>query len=322
MRVAFFGSTRFSCIVLKELLASTHQVVGAVTQPDQPAGRRLTLCPTPVCAEALDAELPVLKPERVRGNPEFRRALAALRPEAFLLASFGQLISKKVLALTEWPLNVHPSALPRLRGSSPTRTALLEGLSATECCIMRMTPRLDDGDVLVREPLAIPRDWNFEDLINALGPLGGRLAVRALDQVEAGTAVLTPQDHGQATYCGMYTRDDTVIDWSRPAAQLANFIRAWDPDVGALTTLPDGRRLKVWRAAAEAQPPDAVGGEALPPPPWAPGLVLAVTKNTVLVATGAGALRLREIQPENKSRMTVGSYLAGNQLAAGERLGQ
>jgi methionyl-tRNA formyltransferase len=120
----------------------------------------------------------------------------------------------------------------------------------------------------------------------------------------------------------MYTRDDTVIDWARPAVELANFTRAWDPDVGALTTLPDGRRLKVWRAVAETQPPDSIGGEALPPLPWEPGLILAVTKKTVLVATGEGALRLRELQPENKPRMTVGSYLAGNQLAPGERLGQ
>lgn len=321
MRVVFFGSTRFSCIVLRELLNGAHEVVGAVTQPDQPSGRRLTLCPTPVCEEALELDIPVLKPERVKGNPEFRRALAALRPEAFLLASFGQIISRKVLALTEWPLNVHPSALPKLRGASPTRTALLMGLDATECCIMRMTPRLDDGDVLLREPLAIPRDWNFAQLIDAVGPLGGRLAVRVLDQVADGTVTLTPQDHDQATYCGMYSREDTIIDWARPALELENFIRAWDPDVGALTTLPDGRRLKVWRATAEPHPPDSIGGAPLPRPPWEPGTVIAVTKRFALAATGEGALRLKEIQPENKTRMTVGSFLAGNRLESGERLG-
>lgn len=320
MRVVFFGSTNFSCLVLKALLASTHEIAAIVTQPDHRAGRRLTLCPTPVCSEAENLKLPVFKPERIKSNPELRRELRACKPDAFVLASFGQIISSKVLQIVEWPLGVHPSSLPKLRGASPARSALLNGLEATELCIMRMTPRLDDGDVLLREPLAIPRTWNFFELLEALGGVGGRLAVKALDQISDGSVQLTPQDHAQATYCGMYSREDTVINWARPASELEDFVRAWDPDVGALTTLPDGRRLKIWRARAEVPPPHEILGAA-PPPAAPPGTVIAASKKSVWVATGESALRLLEVQPENKPRMAAANFLAGNALNPGERLG-
>lgn len=316
MRVAFFGSSRFSCLVLDAIKQSAHTVTVVVTQPDQPKGRRMALCPTPLCNHASLDGLPVLKPENVKNNPGFRRELMAQHPEALLVASFGQIISKKVLALTEWPLNVHPSALPKLRGASPVRTAILQGLKETACCIMRMTPRLDDGDVMLRASLAIPLDWNHEQLETVLGELGGRLAVKALDQVNAGTACFYPQDHGTATYCALYHRKDTVIDWTRSALELYNFVRAWDPDIGASTRLPDERRLKVWATSIEEPPeslcPDNECRE--------PGTIVAASKKALWVACGSGTLRLVEVQPENKGRMNVASFLAGANLKAGQLL--
>jgi methionyl-tRNA formyltransferase len=316
MRVAFFGTTLFSCAVLKGLLASQHEIVAVVTQPDQPAGRRMELCPTPVCGEALSTDLPVLKPERIRNNREFRRELTSLRPEAFMVASFGQIISPKALALTEHPLNVHPSALPRLRGASPVRSTLLQGLTETQCCIMRMTQRMDDGDILLRGDLTVDPHWNFAQLCAAMSPVASRLAIEALDQVSDGTAQYEPQDHSQATFCTLYGRDDTWIDWRRPAAELCNFIRAWDPDIGALALLPDGQRLKIWQARIE--PPPEEPGRPLSD---GPGTVLAVSKKAAWVATGDGALRLMEVQPPGKSRMPMASFLAGHELSAGQRLG-
>lgn len=317
MRVAFFGSSRFSCLVLDAVKQSAHVVTVVVTQPDQPKGRKMALCPTQVCDKASLDGFPVLKPEHVKNNPGFRRELMAQHPEALLVASFGQIISKKVLVLTEWPLNVHPSALPKLRGASPLRTALLQGLEETACCMMRMTPRLDDGDVMLSESLEVPHDWNHEQLETALGELGGRLAVKVLDQVATSSAQLTAQDHGSATYCSLYSREDTTIEWARPASELHNFIRAWDPDVGALTTLPDGRRLKVWSAHVEERPDEISQADI----PVEPGVVVAVGKKAAWVACGSGILRLLDIQPENKGRMSISSFLAGNQLNPGDYLG-
>jgi methionyl-tRNA formyltransferase len=313
----FFGSTPLSCCVLSILLASRHEVTGVVTQPDQPAGRRMNLTPTAVCSEAEDIGLPVLKPEKISNNREFRQAIRELRPEAYLTASYGKIISRRALELVEFPLNVHPSMLPKLRGASPARTALLQGLQTTGCCIMRMTPRMDDGDVLLRRELPIEPEWNFFELLNHMGQVGGEMAVEALDQVEAGTATFTPQDHDQATYCGTYTRDDTIIDWTRSAGELLNFVRAWDPDVGACTMLPDERRLKIWRAAtvSEEDVMNAAGTAQ-------PGTVVKMSKKHFWVAAGGGgAIRVDELQLENKPRMAAASFLAGNELPVGLQLG-
>jgi len=318
MRVAFFGSSRFSCLVFSRLMASSHTVAVVVSQPDQPAGRRLELRPTEMCVDAGRLGLPVLKPQRVRNNPQFRRELAAHHPEALLVASFGQLISPKVLELTEWPLNVHPSLLPELRGASPIRTALLQGLRLTGCCVMRMTPQLDDGDVLCREELEVGAGWNYERLETELGDLGGRLAVAALDAVAAGTAHCEPQDHSQATYCRAHTRQDTWLDWSKSACELTSFVRAWDPDVGALTTLPDFRPLKIWRAEADELPTGAAWfGPALS----APGTLLAVSKRAFWVSTGEGVLRIDELQLAGRPRVNAASFLAGHRLMPGQVLG-
>jgi methionyl-tRNA formyltransferase len=316
VRLAFFGSTRFSCLVLSRLVQSRHGVVAVITQPDQPAGRRLELAPTELCGVAEATALPVLKPERLRNNHELRAQLRALKLDALLVAAYGQIIPPKLLDSTPWPLNVHPSALPKLRGASPIRSALLQSLAGTACCVMRMTPAVDDGDVLCREALAIPPDWNYGQLEEALGRLGGELACSALDALERGTVKLTPQNNAEATYCPRLTRDETIIDWTRPAAELYDFVRAWDPDVGACTHLPDGRRLKVWRAALSPEP-------GLPAPaaaPGQPGEVAMVGKRHCAIATGDGLLWLAEVQPENRPRMSVASFLAGHPLTAGVRL--
>jgi len=317
LRVVFFGSTRLSCRVLSILLESRHEIVGVVTQPDQPAGRSMNLTPTAVCSEAEDLGLPVFKPETIKNNLELRRGLRALRSEAYLTASYGKIISRKALELVEFPLNVHPSMLPKLRGASPARTALLQGLSETGCCIMRMTPRMDDGDVLLRRPLPIDPAWNFFDLLGEMGEVGGRMAVEALDLVERGGAQFEPQDHSQATYCGVYTRNDTMLDWSRSQQELLSFIRAWDPDVGACTMLPDGRRLKIWRASA-ADPEQWAGTAAAS----RPGTVIGADKRHFWVAAGGGgAIQVEELQPENKQRMAAANFLAGNTVPEGMELG-
>ncbi len=317
MRIAFFGSSNFSCSVLDALLDSHHEVSVVVTQPDQPAGRKMKLCPTVVCSRVLQPDFPVLKPEKLINNPGFRRELMAFKPEAFITASYGRIIPSKVLGLTDWPLNVHPSLLPALRGASPIRSALLTGLQTTGCCIMRMTPRLDDGDLMLREELPILPKWNHKQLEDQLGLLGGRQAVEALDAVEAGTAIFTPQNHSQASYCGTFSRCDTVIDWNRPAREIANFIRAWNPEFGAGTMLPDGRGVKIWQAVTDVAPDSECCGNS----EATPGTVVCTTKRNIWVATGEGTLRIDELQPQNKKQMPVSSFLAGNNLNTGDSFG-
>jgi methionyl-tRNA formyltransferase len=311
LRLLFFGSSRLSCLVLEGLLASRHTVAAVVTQPDQPAGRRMELRATPVGSAAAAAGLAVFKPRRLKHNSDLQTELQGLAVDALAVASYGKLIPVWLLELTPWPLNVHPSPLPLQRGPSPLRTALLEGWHETQCCIMRMTERIDDGPVLLRSPLAIPGGWNYEELESAAGTLGGALLASALDGIAQGTVALTPQTDSAATYTRVFTREDTWLDWSLPAERLADFVRAWDPDLGACTGYfhKDAvRRLKVWRA----EPAAAEGAAAAQA-----GTVLLADKGELLVQAGAGALRLLEVQPENRPRMPVASFMAGQQLAAG-----
>ncbi|MCB1218434.1 methionyl-tRNA formyltransferase [bacterium] len=315
MRVIFFGSSSISCAVLSRLLASRHEVVGVVTQPDTPSGRRMECRPTPVCLDAMPHNIPVFKPERLANNRELRSELAALRPDALLVISYGKIIPKSLLRLTDWPLNVHPSDLPRLRGASPVRTALLLGLESTACCIMKMTPRLDDGDILLRRAHGISPGISYGELELQLGVLGGEMAAEALDAITAGEVQLSPQQHSQASYCRTFDRSDTEIDWTRSAAELEAFVRAWDPDLGAYSLLDDGRRLKIWKVSLDPVPLDLL--DAVPAPPK-PGQVVAVSRKCIWVATGSGNLAIRELQPDNKKRMPSASWLAGNELRPGQ----
>jgi methionyl-tRNA formyltransferase len=312
--VIFFGSSSISCAVLGELAASSHDVLAIVTQPDTPSGRRMESRPTPVCLDLSCSGIPIFKPARLANNTELREQLQAMRPDALLVVSYGKMIPKSLLRLTPWPLNVHPSDLPRLRGASPVRTALLLGLGSTACCIMKMTPRLDDGDILARQHHEIDPACNYAELEEQLGRLGGRMAVEALDAISADRVSCSPQDDAEATYCGTYERSDTEIDWTRSAAEIVNFVRAWDPDLGAYTLLDDGRRLKIWKVRAEEVPADQ-GSNA----PKFPGEVIAITRKALWVATGQGSLRILELQPDNKNRMPMASWLAGNTVQPGQR---
>jgi methionyl-tRNA formyltransferase len=308
VRVIFFGSDRFSCMVLEPVLGGPHRIVGVVTQPDKAAGRGLNLCPTEVCSRASELGVPVYKPDKLANNHVLRGQLRALRPDALLVASYRKMIPPSLLKLTAWPLNVHPSPLPLLRGASPIRSALLQGFTNTACCIMRMTPGLDDGDVLLRQEVAIDPLWDFGELRPRLGMLGGELAGAALTLIEHGQPQLHPQDHSAATYCREFTRADTLIDWRHSAAEVARFIRAWSPDIGALARMPDGE-VRLWRASVEAETPM----EQL-----SPGTIARVTRKALWVACGQGWLRIDELQPASRQRMSAASFLAGHHRISGQ----
>ena len=271
----------------------------------------MELSPTVVGKRAMELGLLTLKPQKLR-RPAFLEKLRDLRAEALLVASYGRMIPPPLLELTPYPLNIHPSLLPELRGPSPIRTALLEGRSTTGCCIMKMSPRLDDGDIAAVEKIAIDSLWNFEELEEQLADVGARQAIDALDAAAQGLLKFTPQNEAQATYTRMHDKGDARIDWSQSARTLQSFLRAWDPDIGAWTMLPDGKRLKVWRA--EVAESFDIGDRA------APGTVVGRVRDALMVQTGQGILRLLEVQPENRKRMSTASFLAGSRLEPGDRL--
>lgn len=279
-------------------------VVGVVTQPDRPAGRqrRPTPCPLKAHAEALGR--PVITPEKV-GSPESVAALQALRPDLIVVVAYGQYIPQRVIQLAPHEaVNLHPSLLPKYRGAAPIQWAIANGDTFTGVSIIRLARTMDAGDVIRQAEWPIGEDDTSAILHDRLAVFGAELLLKAIADIRNGTAVFTPQDESRAVEIRKLTKEDGVIDWAMPAGIIRNRIRAFDPWPGSTCLLPSGEPLKVWAARVE-------------PGAGAPGEVL---DDRLLVAAGAGALRLTEIQPAGRKRMDAGSFLNGHPVPAGSRM--
>jgi methionyl-tRNA formyltransferase len=310
VRVLFWGTPDFATPALRALLGEGFDVVGVVTPPDRPVGRsRSTPVPPPVKRLALDEGLPVLQPERPRGAP-FVAALRALAPDASVVVAYGHLIPEEVLHLPRLgSFNIHASLLPALRGAAPIQGAILAGLAETGVTIMRMTPRLDAGPVLLQARTPIVDDETYGELALRLSELGALALIEALALVDVGQASETPQDEGAATYAPRITRDMTRVAWARPAAEVARTIRAFDPKPGAVTTLR-GADVKLF----EARP--------APDTQRAPGKVVALDESGLVAACAEGAVRIGCVQPAGKRKLTPADWARGRGVALGDQFGE
>jgi len=308
MRVVFWGSPGFAATVLEALLESSHEVVGVVTRPPRPKGRGRKTVPTPVARLAREAGLPVLEPEEPRGEA-FVATLRALGPDVSLVAAYGAILPAESLELpSSGSFNVHASLLPAHRGAAPVTHAILRGDDESGITIMRMDEGLDTGPIALQAVEPIRPDDTAASLTRRLATLGGRLAVEALDRLEAGSLTETPQDDAAASYAHKIDSSDARLDWSRPAGELERVVRAFDPWPGAWTRWRD-ERLKVFRMEPAA---DADGAP--------PGTVVAVDPDPV-VRAGDGGLRLLEVQPAGGRRMRAEAWARGRGVEPGDRLG-
>lgn len=309
MRLLFIGTGDIGLPSLEWLIATTrHELVGVVTQPDKPAGRRLVLTPPQVKVRALAAGLPVLQPPKIRHAVEELRAFDA---DAAIVAAYGQLLSPEVLRVPRLGcLNLHASLLPRHRGASPIQAVIREGDAETGMTVMYMDEGLDTGDILLMERTPVLADDTGGRLHDRLAALAPVALERALDLLAAGTAPRVPQDPALATHCGKLRREDGRLDWSRPAVELERLVRAYDPWPGTFTRLANGAALKVHRASVTP-----VSGATA-----APGDVLAAdAKAGLIVQCGDGWLRLEEVQAEGGRRLPAAEFLRGHPVSA--RLG-
>ena len=307
-RVVFMGTPEFAVPTLRAL-DEHHQVAGVVTQPDRRAGRGRTLVESPVKQVAMEQGLAILQPETL-GGPEPLAHLAAWRPDAVVVAAFGQLLPVTVLDLPPHGcLNVHASLLPRYRGAAPIAAAILNGDSVTGIAIMRMDEGLDTGPILAQAECPIAHDDTTGSMTDKLAELGAELLLKTLDGWLEGTVQARPQDDAQATYCSQLEKEDGHLDWGQSAAYLDRQIRACDPWPGAFTRW-EGKRLKVLRAR--------------PLPDWQgkgrPGQVLETGKG-IGVATGEGALELLEVQLAGKKPMPAAVFARGQRDLIGGLLG-
>lgn len=309
MRIIFMGSAEIAVPSLKRILDSEQdEVVAVVTQPDRPKGRRQVLSACPVKAFAEEAGLKVLTPEKV-GAPESVGELSGLRPDLFVVVAYGQYIPERVLELAPHRgINMHPSLLPLYRGAAPIQWALLNGDVETGVTIIDLAAEMDAGDLYAQERVAIDPDDNAGILHDKLAVFGAGLLMRVIDLIRTGSAVRTPQDHNRAVAVRKLSRDDGQIDWSLPASELRNRVRAFNPWPSCVCKTPDGKPLKLLRVAA---------GEGA----GVPGTVLDCSGDGPLIACGKDALRLLEVQPSGKKAMDGRSYVNGYRLQPGDRLG-
>ena len=309
MRIIFFGTAEFAVPSLEALAAaaSGQTVVMCVTQPDRPKGRGLGIEPSPVKQAAVRLGLPLMQPARLVSS-----LFQSLQPEVGVVAAYGQLISREVLALpAQGMLGVHPSLLPKYRGAAPVAWAILNGESTTGVTIFRLNERLDAGAMLVQQTVPIEAGEDAQTLTNRLARLGAEALLQTLKMIVSGQARDQAQDESRASLAPKLTKAQGEIDWRKPAEFIDRLVRATIPWPGAATTWRGGA-LKIVSADL---------GESYATQAAAPGMVIDVSPDTLAVATGEGTLIIREVQLAGKRRMSAREFLAGHRIEQGERFG-
>lgn len=303
MNVIFMGTPDFAVPVLEALLQSDrHTVTAVVTQPDKARGRSGRLTFTPVKEVAVRHGVEVYTPKRVK-DAEFVEILRGIPCDVIVVVAFGQILSKEILELPEYGcINVHGSLLPRWRGAAPIQWAILEGDKKTGVTTMQMDEGIDTGDILLKKELLISAEDTGESLFEKLSKLGGPLLLETLALAEQGKLAPEKQKDEEGIYAGMLTKEMGELDFSMEAERLERYVRGLNSWPGAYTFF-HGKRLKIWRAAAVSEDTKE-----------ACGTVVRVEKDGFCVQTGKGLLKLLEVQPEGKKRMSTADFMRGNQI--------
>jgi len=308
MRVLFWGTPDFATPALRALIGEGFDVVGVVTQPDRPVGRsRSTVATSPVKAIAIDEGIPVLQPERPRGD-EVLSQLSQLKPDLSVVVAYGHILPTAVIDLPRrGTVNIHGSLLPALRGAAPIQAAIREGRTETGVTIMRMVPALDAGPIILQARTAVLDDETYGELSLRLSELGALTLIEALSLMELGGDREETQEERHATYAPKIDRASTWIDWSAPASTVCRLIRSLDPKPGGLTML---RGTEVKMFGAKLAPRIAS---------MAPGQIAAIDGDGMVVACGDGGARVTVVQPAGKRRLSPNDWARGRGVAAGDR---
>ncbi|WP_066365089.1 methionyl-tRNA formyltransferase [Neobacillus fumarioli] len=311
-KIVFMGTPDFSVPILKQIIADGYDVIGVVTQPDRPVGRKKVLTPPPVKTAALNHAIPVFQPEKIREDKELSKILA-LKPDLIVTAAFGQILPKELLDAPRYGcINVHASLLPELRGGAPIHYAIIQGKQKTGVTIMYMAEKLDAGDILTTVEVPITEEDNVGTLHDKLSAAGANLLSETLPLLLAGKLTPIPQNERQATFAPNIKREQEKINWTMPGETIYNQIRGLNPWPVAYTTL-EGQVLKIWKAEKR----EGLIGEN-------PGTIIKIETDGFTVSTGNDiAIKVTELQPSGKKKMTSGQFLqgAGAKLTLGMKLG-
>ncbi|WP_018141437.1 methionyl-tRNA formyltransferase [Thioalkalivibrio sp. ALJ7] len=303
LRIVYAGTPEFAVPALEALIAKGQAPVAVYTQPDRPAGRGRKLRPSPVKQVAEAAGLPVVQPESLK-SAEAQAELAAWRPDILIVAAYGLILPRAVLAIPPLGgLNIHASMLPRWRGAAPIHRAILAGDSETGVCLMQMAPGLDTGPVHACRSVPITPETTTGSLHDVLAREGAELLVEQLPMIAMGESAAWPQEGAQATYAHKLEKREAWLDWSQPATALDCQVRAFNPWPIAQTEW-DGQVVRVHAATPLAGAADA-----------APGTVLSAGPDGVDVATGEGVLRLQTVQLPGRRPVSAADWARNAELS-------
>ena len=311
MKVVFMGTPDFAEESLKAIYEAGHEIIGVVTNPDRPKGRGMKMIPSPVKEFAIQKNLKIFQPEKVKDNEEFINELKAIKPDVICVVAYGKILPKEILDIPPFGcINVHASLLPKYRGAAPIQWAVLNGDKVTGVTTMYMDIGMDTGDIILKQEVEIGEDETTGELWDRLKVIGGKILVETLKQIEKGTAPREKQGE-DFTVAPMLSKDIAKIEWNRKTAEeIKNLVRGLNPIMGAYTFL-NGKKIKFWKVKVAGE--DEIHAENL-------GfltngtVIISDPKDGIYIKCKEGILKVLEIQGENAKRMPIQDYLRGNPI--------
>lgn len=323
LKILFMGTPDFAQESLKSIYDAEFEIIGVVTNPDKPKGRGMKLAYSPVKEYALEKNLKIYQPIKIKNNTEFLDEIKTLAPDVICVVAYGKILPKEILEIPKLGcINVHGSLLPKYRGAAPIQWAVLNGDKTTGITTMYMNEGMDTGDMILKEEVEIGPEETTGDLWQKLSKIGGEILVKTLKLIEEGKAPREKQTE-EATLAPMLNKEMALIDWENSDAnKIHNLIRGLNPIMGAYSYI-DGKKIKFWKSKVltkeeffsyktEFEEYEAKFNNLVPGT-----ILIADDKDGLYIKANGGVLKILEIQGENAKRMPTADFLRGNHLIAG-----
>lgn len=317
------GTPDFALESLKALYEAKYDIIGVVTNIDKPKGRGMKMVASPVKEYAIEKNLQVYQPIKVRNNPEFLEEVKKLNPDLICVVAYGKILPQELLDIPRYGcVNVHGSLLPEYRGAAPIQWAVLNGDKKTGVTTMFMNAGMDTGDMILKEEVEIGEDETTGELWDRLKTIGANLLIKTVKEIENGTATRTKQPE-EGTMAPMLSKEMAKIDWeNKTANDIKNLVRGLNPIMGAYTFL-DGKKIKFWKVQTLTENELLEKFQELEEYKYhlnkmqAGTVLFSDDKKGLFIKANGGILQVLEIQGENSKRMAVGDFLRGNPVGVG-----
>ena len=325
MKILFMGTPDFAKVSLEAVYNSGYEIVGVVTNPDKPKGRGMKMIASPVKEFAIEKNIPVYQPLKVRNNTEFIEEVKSLNPDIICVVAYGKILPKEILDIpAEGCINVHGSLLPKYRGAAPIQWAVLNGDKTTGITTMYMDVGMDTGDIILKQEVEIGEEETTGELWDRLAQIGGELLVKTLQQIEEGTASRTKQGDN-FTVAPMLDKQMAKIDWeSKSSIEIKNLVRGLNPIMGAYSILND-KKIKFWKVEAlsfekfaELLEEAIIDIEILKQKDNG-AVIVSDSKKGFYIKAKDGIIKVVEIQGENAKKMNALDFLRGNKIEVNEK---